>query len=345
MKIALITDLHFGIKNDLNIIKSYKKKFFDNIFFPYLEKNNIKTIIDLGDFFDRRKFVNYETLNWVRTNYLKKLENYSYYQILGNHDCYYKNSNSVNGPTEILSKYSNIKILDKFEDIEIAGKSFAIFPWISDENKQEFLNFARSSKSTIALGHFEINGYEVSRGIKHEGWLDQNILDSFEIVMSGHFHKKQAKNNVMYLGTAYELDFSDVDEIKGFHVFDTETHNLEYIKNPYKLFYKIDYTDSYTETDLSKYKDSYVKIVIKNKINPIKYETFLDSLYNIGPYEVNIIDENDLFINTEDSKIDQSLNTIEIISKDIDTLPDIENKEKLKNIMNELYTESFDIED
>ena len=59
MKYALITDTHFGVRNDSQILLEYQKKFYDEIFFPYLDKNDIKHIVHLGDLVDRRKSINF----------------------------------------------------------------------------------------------------------------------------------------------------------------------------------------------------------------------------------------------------------------------------------------------
>ena len=73
MKIALITDQHFGGKSDSNSFNDYIEKFYTNQFFPYLKENNIDTVIDLGDTFDRRKYVNFAILDKVRQYYFDEL--------------------------------------------------------------------------------------------------------------------------------------------------------------------------------------------------------------------------------------------------------------------------------
>ena len=62
MKICILGDTHFGMRNDSLVFLDYCEKFYDEVFFPYLEKNNIKKILQLGDFWDRRKYINFNTL-------------------------------------------------------------------------------------------------------------------------------------------------------------------------------------------------------------------------------------------------------------------------------------------
>ena len=61
MKIALLNDTHFGARNDSPAFLDYFMRFYNEIFFPYLKDNNIKTLIHLGDVVDRRKFINFKT--------------------------------------------------------------------------------------------------------------------------------------------------------------------------------------------------------------------------------------------------------------------------------------------
>ena len=73
MKIALITDTHWGARNDSAIFANFFSKFYDNVFFPYLDEHNIKTCIHLGDVVDRRKYINFKTANDLRENFVERL--------------------------------------------------------------------------------------------------------------------------------------------------------------------------------------------------------------------------------------------------------------------------------
>ena len=73
MKIALLTDTHFGARNDSPAFSKYFFKFYDEVFFPYLKENNITTLIHLGDIVDRRKFINFKTSHDFRKNFMMRL--------------------------------------------------------------------------------------------------------------------------------------------------------------------------------------------------------------------------------------------------------------------------------
>jgi metallophosphoesterase superfamily enzyme len=107
MKIALITDQHFGARNDSNHLHNHFAKFYSECFFPHLEKEGITNIIELGDIFDRRKFVNYDSLYRCRDYFFNpiKEKGYTLHCIVGNHDIYFKSTNRVNSPKLLLSEY------------------------------------------------------------------------------------------------------------------------------------------------------------------------------------------------------------------------------------------------
>ena len=109
MKIAILNDTHFGVRNDSEAFRNYQLKFYNEIFFPYLEKNNIKTLIHLGDVVDRRKFINYNTAHNFQEKFWKRLwdNKIDTHIILGNHDTYYKNTNKVNF-THLIKTFDGI---------------------------------------------------------------------------------------------------------------------------------------------------------------------------------------------------------------------------------------------
>lgn len=105
MKIAFICDTHFGARNDSPFFLDNALTFFEKQFFPYLKENNITEVIHLGDFFDRRKYVNFNTLSSVRKRFINKFdeENIKLHVTIGNHDTYFRNTNDLNSLKELLT--------------------------------------------------------------------------------------------------------------------------------------------------------------------------------------------------------------------------------------------------
>ena len=201
MKIAIINDTHFGVRNDHQGFLDYMFQFFDEQFFPYLIENDIKVVFHLGDVFDRRKFINMNTLHTVRTKFFERLESMGVHLhiIPGNHDCYYKNTNTVNSVKELTSHYQNVDVYEKPKTISFDGKSFLFLPWLSPENTDSFLSYVDSNNADVLLGHLELNGHYVIPGVKFKGGLDSTLFNKFELVLSGHFHQHSTQGNVNYL--------------------------------------------------------------------------------------------------------------------------------------------------
>lgn len=349
MKIPILCDTHFGFKNDSPLFREYFNSFFHNIFFPYIDQHNLKTIVHLGDLMDRRKYANIETLKYVRENFVQPLaqRGVTLHVMLGNHDVYYKNTNNVNSVRELYGDDSNIKIYQTFEDATIGDMQFGIIPWICADNQDAFMQWIKSSTSSVALGHLELQGYEVLRGIRSEEGYSSKLFEKFELVFSGHFHQKNDDGHVYYLGTHYDMTFADVDERKGFHVFDTSDRSLEFVHNPNKLFHKIVYddTDDIKIPDFAQYKNCYVKLIVKNKRLPKTFDKYIGMLYDANPHEVNIIEEYQLTDTTND-EVDITQDTLSIIYNDIDDNKSYEKTQAntLKKIMTDLYMESFEVD-
>jgi DNA repair exonuclease SbcCD nuclease subunit len=353
MKIAILGDTHFGMRGDSLHFHRHYELFYENIFFPYLKQNNITTIIQLGDLFDRRKFINFNSLHLARKYFFNKLKenNLQFFTLLGNHDIAYKNTLEVNSSGLLLNDYDNIKILSEFHTEEFDGVPIDFVPWICDENETEIFNQMKSSKSQICMGHFEIDGFEMDRGNIHQGGLDRIKLNKYDVVLSGHFHHKSTADNIVYVGTPGEITWSDYDDERGFHVFDTTDRSLKFIKNPYTIFKKIFYNDIdqtfeyWKDFDFSSFKETYVKIVVINKTNPYLFDNVLDNLYKIGTHDISIVEDfNDVTSDIDDDIVDQAEDTMTILSKYIDNLPMSVEPDKLKTLMRELYVEALNTE-
>jgi DNA repair exonuclease SbcCD nuclease subunit len=349
MKIAIINDTHFGVRNDSPFFLEQSLNFFENTFFPYLKEHNITNVIHLGDLLDRRKFVNFNTLSQVRKRFFKPLidNNIKTYITIGNHDTYYKNTNSLNSINELFFNESDvINIIETPTVVDYDGLCIGIVPWVTKDNEADCLNFIKKCKCPIVGGHFEISGFHVMNGVIHPSGLNKSIFDRFELVLSGHFHLKQNNGNIHYLGTQYELNFGDMNSPKGFHILDTKTRDIEFIKNPNKLFHLIKYDDA-TEAgvdfilneNLNKYKNGFIKVIVTNKIKPFAFDKFIDALYSLNPQQLTIVEEYKEKQNIID--IDITEDTMSIINKEIDNLENVQDKTKLKIIIKDLYMESL----
>ena len=353
MKLCILGDTHFGARGDSLDFHKYFQKFYDEVFFPYLIENDIKAVFQMGDLFDRRKFINFNSLYLSRKYFFEKCERLGIqlHTLIGNHDVAYKNTLEVNSPSLLLNEYNNIEIYEEFDTVEFDGVSIDVVPWICDDNVDDIFNRMKDSKAQICFGHFEIAGFEMDRGNICESGIDKQSLSKYDVVLTGHFHHKSTDGNITYVGTPYEMTWADWNDPKGFHIFDTETREMNFVKNTFSMFHKITYDDGKTtfedwkEYDFSKLKECYVKVVVLNKQNPFLFDHVIDSLYKAGVSDLSIVEDfTDVNVDLDQDIIDQAEDTITILSKYIDNLTlDVE-AEKLKSIMRELYVEALNTE-
>ena len=349
MKICILGDTHFGMRGDSLDFHEHYKKFYENVFLPYLLENNIKTVYQLGDMFDRRKFINFNSLYLSRKYFFNPLRDnhIRLHTLLGNHDVAFKNTLEVNSSQQLLEGYGNVTVYDDPVTLNIDGTLIDIIPWICAENEEAISKFVENSKSEICFGHFEISGFEMDRGnLCHEG-LDKNFLKRYDIVLSGHFHHKSSDGQITYVGTPGEMTWSDHNDERGFHVFDTETRTLTFIENPYKIFHKLVYDDAtqdfdyWKDFDFEHLKGSYVKVVVLKKDNPFMFDGILDRLYAVTPADVSVVEDFTDIMAENEEVIDEAEDTMTILSKFIDGVEMNVDGDKLKNVMRELYIEAL----
>ncbi len=346
MKVGVITDTHFGARNDAEIFSEYFYRFIDGVFLPYLETHDIKTVLHLGDLVDRRKYINFKTLQRLRTRFMKALQDrgIEVHFVLGNHDVFFKNTSELNSTTELFTGLDNLTIYSEPAVIELDGLEIGLVPWINRSNYDDTIKFLETATSEILMGHFEIQGFEVYKGVKFDSGLTRDVFKRFEAVYSGHFHHKQVKGNITYLGSPFQITFSDLGSTKGFHVFDTETREMEFIENPCSMFHKFLYDDlknDYDTTkDRSQYKNTYVKIVVVNKTKPYIFERFIDAFYDAGVANLSIVED----FGVDDGLVevlDLELDTMTLIENEIDSIEHLEKPDKLKQLIQSLYVEAL----
>ena len=348
VKIALINDTHFGARGDSQLFFNYFVKFFDEVFFPYIKEHNITTVIHAGDLMDRRKYVNFNILNQVRTKFMDRFreEGVELHCILGNHDIYYRNTNTVNSVRELFGH--DLKLYEKPTVVNFDGLDIALLPWVNKENINDSSEFIKNVAAPVLIGHLELQGYDVIRGVKYHSGMKPELFNRFERVFTGHFHCKQSRGNIDYLGTQYQITFADLEESKGFHILDTETRDIEYIENPNKMFHRLVYNDSddsfkLEDIDFSIYEDSYVKLFIESKSQPVKYNNFMDLLEGSGVAKITIVEDVDNSDWTKEEIVDLTQDTVTIINNEIDEMDEVEDKSKMKRIIKDLYMESLAI--
>jgi DNA repair exonuclease SbcCD nuclease subunit len=274
-------------------------------------------------------------------------ENIKLHCIVGNHSTYFKNTNDVNSIDLLTNLYDNVTSYPETEEVKIGGLDMLFIPWINPENAKKSLELIDTTRSKISFGHLEINGFYLNSAMVARHGIEASIFNKFDSVYTGHFHKKSDNGTIYYLGTAYQINWSDYGEKKGFHVFDTETLEMEFIENPHTILEKIYYDDSetnYDDFDVKIYNNKIVKLIVTEKNNFYKFDRFLARLYNdITVLDIKIIESND-FDEPILSDIETIDDTASLISKYVDSV-NIEgiNTDNLQKRMNELYAEAIEL--
>ena len=344
MKVAIITDTHYGARKGSKYLHDYFELFYRDVFFPSLEEHKIDTVIHMGDIFDSRKAIDLKSLEWSKRVVFEPLKKYKVYAIIGNHDCYYKDTNHVNSPELLLQNYPNIKLYSKATEIKVGKSKILMLPWINSENFDETKQLIDKTKAKVAMGHLEINGFKATRGHLMENGMDVKIFNKFDKVYSGHFHTRSDDGQIFYLGNPYEMFWNDVNDPRGFHIFDTETLEHTSIDNPYKLFYNVYYEDTnYKLFNTSVYKDKIVKVIVRQKSKPKEFEKFIDKLYASGVQDLKIIENFDIQ-ESEDFEIDEDENTLSILNRYIDESEFDLDKNIIKGIFKDLYRQACEVE-
>ena len=348
MKIALLNDTHFGCRNDSPAFMEHQNKFYNELFFPYIKRNNIKCLIHLGDVVDRRKFINHNTAHNFKKVFWDRLDDMGIetHIIIGNHDTYYKNTNEVNA-LQNLNISQNAIVYTHATDVDIDGLKILFIPWICDDNEPESLRTIGNSTAGIAMGHLEIKGFEMHSGHMNDHGYEKSMFVKFEKVISGHFHKKSDDGHIYYLGTQYEMTWSDYNCPKGFHIFDTSTRELGRVENTNKMFKKITYNDketNYDKFDITPYDKCFIKLFISNKSDNDMYERLMDKFYNhINVHAIDVIeDPTDIGASVPENLLEQGEDTLTFLNNYIDNTDIKLDKQKLKQFAKDLYMEAKD---
>jgi len=342
MKILLITDQHFGVRNDNQHFINHYKKFYNEIVVPFIKASNIKHVIALGDTFDKRRSINFMSLNEAKEMWFNPLEEMGVrmHMLTGNHDIYYKNTLRINAPRELLGEYGNIIIHDSPSTVRFDDCDILLLPWICDGNRDESLREIQTSSARVCMGHLELNGFEAHPGHVMENGMDKNIFSKFDRVFSGHYHMKSKKDNVTYLGNPYQLYWNDYGCKRGFHVFDTNTLKTTFYRNPFDTFHKIYYNDGMNVPD--DIKGTFVKLIVEDKGDYANFDYNVKLLQDMGLGDLKIIEDLSVELEGNDSVLETE-DTMTLLDNYIDEIDLKVNKSNVKNVMRSLYMEASEL--
>ena len=335
MQLLIIGDTHFK-KISNNIESRYRTRVLEFIK-GVIEKHNIKHALQLGDFFDDRRKIDVEAFQNTLSDYKKTFGGLDkFYALLGNHDTYYKSTNEVYSTSLTASILDNFEVVDKIRELDFGY----VCPWVNDSNLFQFEEMMTDIKDKNVFGHFEINGFAKVKGFQETNGISLKSLRQAKNVISGHFHLTQDNGNISYVGSLFQNDFNDVNDIKRVFIFDTETDEYQEIRIPITLFERVSISEESQMINelINSFTDKIVQVIF-NIEKSVKREKFIQKLIDTDVIsDIKIIDNSALL----DEKVELN-NTnediIEIFSDYIQTseVIDDERKEHLKEMFVETY--------
>lgn len=283
-RIHLLSDVHLGVRaNTLEWVENIES-FFKNFYIPYLIKNVKKgdVLFILGDVFDNRQLIDITILNFAITLMSQLSQILPIYILVGNHDCSRKYDTNVN--SIIAFKHMpNVTILDKSVIITNNKSKILILPWIGNKETEE--NYVRANKFDYVFAHTEITGfkYDNGRDIKDSVGSNFDKFKSIKRLFSGHIHKRQERNNLIYIGSPYHTKRSDIGNVKGLYVFDPENNTYTFTPNDFSPVFQKVLLESILELTLEEtmklLENNYTDIIVPEKyIHLFSLTKFLDIL-------------------------------------------------------------------
>lgn len=342
MKVAVVSDTHFGMKRGSDIFLESQLKFFKEQFIPELKEKKIDTILHLGDFFDNRVSIDSKIMSAVLDLFQNDLKDFKIHILVGNHDSYLESSIHINS-IKTLSYFSNVTVYNDVESIELGGRRILMCPWVT--NVEEFsLKLDTYGKHDICAGHFDIARCKMFKNQESEHGIDSSVfLSRFKITMSGHFHTRSVTklglNELIYFGNPYHMTRNDIDDERGYMILNLKTMKYEFINNEKSLkFISVKYPNILTEEDV---KGNHVDVVVEynESYNENEIQSYLDKLESYEPAfpivtktinKINVDNPDEIEINSIQDLITEYLNNVEISS---------EYRPTVKSLFQELYSE------
>ena len=345
MKIAILGDTHFGAREGKEIFHQHFQRFYDDVFFPTLVKEGITTVLQLGDLFDRRKYIDYYSLKRSKEYFFDKAKelNIQVHALLGNHDIALRNSLEINSPELLLKEYDNFHPITTPTELSFPGTKVLMVPWICSDNAKDCFKAINETDADVVCGHFEISGFAMYRGVESHDGIDPKTFERFDYTFSGHYHHRSSRGNIYYVGTPYEITAMDYADPRGFHIFDTEKKKIKFVENKHTIFEKVIFNDNTDpkEFDYSKLKNKFVKIVVESKNDFYKFDVLLDNVDLAQPYDVKIAEYvNDLIADELDESVDIE-DTKSILEHYVQSCELSVDKDKLTKLMTGLYIEAI----
>lgn len=314
----LISDIHFGVRSDASEWIKNMHDYFFNFFIPLIdrEKTLKSGVFVLGDVFDNRETLNIEVVNIAIKVFSVLSKHVPVYCIVGNHDMYKKVDNEINS-LRILKSLPNIHIIEENTLCKIKDIDTTILAMPYTTNNEKASNILNSTNVKYAFLHSDLVGFRYDNGRNILSGINTSTFSGYKI-FSGHIHKRQESDTVIYIGSPYHTKRSDIGNTKGIYKIDLVNDTEQFFVNNYSpIFQKWDILkllDKPFKDIKTIFRNNYTDIIINKKyVSSINVAEIMNVLRETGYKKVEFIT-----VENEDGDYDnnQVLDTMDTLTID-----------------------------
>ena len=350
-KVALINDIHFGLKSNNDRFHEIQRKFFYDQFIPYVKHNKLKEIWIGGDVFDSRTLISPKSIQLALGIVEDLSKIVSHVRILmGNHDVFMGNDNEIHSLT-MFKPYATL-YTNKCELIEIQNKTILFVPWLVDDKmKEEFLKIVNEYEIDICYGHFEINGFEMGPDSYCTHGFTTEIFEDIKKVYSGHFHIRANHKHIQYIGAPYQMSMGDARSNKGFEILDIDTLSSEFIINDVSPKHKKVFYSEVKEEDLIKdmLQGNFVNVYFDEPITEEAANNYSKKIEEFGAISLKVEFQDKQFLTNKDTAqhvasqdISDLIEFFKIYMNKVELAEGLD-KDRLVSIVENIYEKDLDV--
>ncbi len=213
-KVACFTDIHFGLKSNSHTHNQDCEDFVD-WYIAKAKEEGCDVGIFMGDWHHNRNSLNITTMDYS----LRALEKLgqafdAFYFFPGNHDLYYKDKRDIHS-VEFGKYIPGITVVHE----PITEGNVTLCPWLVGEEWKQI----GKKQAKYIFGHFELPHFYMNAMVQmpDHGEIQLDAFKGYEMGFSGHFHKRQSKGNMHYIGNAFPHNYADAwDDDRGMMVLE-----------------------------------------------------------------------------------------------------------------------------
>lgn len=282
-KSLIYTDIHWGVRKNSQVFIDNNIRFVEKVLLPTIDMHGIKHIINCGDLFDDRSSTDTNVVDTLKRVYFDELRSRGVVEdlIIGNHDTYFRHSNVVNSPKAVLGEYIESGTLRVFDSVH-ESETCLYVPWITKDNADATFDAIRNSKKKYCFGHLELAGFKLYRGKDCKEGIDRAPFEKFMFVGSGHFHFPSKQGQIHYLGAPTEHTWQDCGDVRGCYIFDHDTMELEFIRNPYSMFEVVTYENKHDQATIERCRGKIVKLYYGNVDKESAFDKFRKEINSVA---------------------------------------------------------------